>query len=492
MGGPRWKREVVPDHKFDFVDTRDFTDHGIMMRLRYFWIYISVLISFLVYMSNIYTAVTMITTQNWSNQIFQSCNTSTTSGCVVIPFSVGRWIFLGCVIFSFLLLAYESRKAKKIIASRDISYAYTNLIANNYYSIRSYDHFCFFHNINNSTKKTDDFAFFIFFTFKSWKRLLLADGPRQVINALTLYSFYLSHESQPGAWYDLNKYTQGDAITTGLLFSTGFTVIIFAISAIALLAAGILYIPLLCYIRGNLKEYCCHKVDKRIAEIVKRKNKERFAKAAALAKKEAAGDFTHLKNKKGELVHNPLPQPTLPNVTLDDLDDSASTYTKGPSPSVRTGESDYHNRDYKGAYGDYPPPALPYNQEYPFKGYGHFAQSVGTLPDDQLTNPYNEEEFGSQVQLTRVPSHAETAPPSRYAYGNGYSQPSNPVDYYHSSPGDGFVQQSHQYEHPYVVGDAGESTIDLAYADTSYYPPPTQPGEATAYWSSNDPHGRAM
>lgn len=31
----------------------------------------------------------------------------------------------------------------------------------------SYDHFCFFQHISESTKKKDDFAFFVFFTFKS-------------------------------------------------------------------------------------------------------------------------------------------------------------------------------------------------------------------------------------------------------------------------------------------------------------------------------------
>ena len=82
-------------------------------------------------------------------------------------------------------MAYEARKSKKIIASRDISYAFTNVMANHYYSLRkslsnfinnciihpirlgSYDHFCFFDHISNSTKKKDEFAFFIFFTFKS-------------------------------------------------------------------------------------------------------------------------------------------------------------------------------------------------------------------------------------------------------------------------------------------------------------------------------------
>ena len=42
-----------------------------------------------------------------------------------------------------------------------------------------------------------------------------------------------------------------------------FTVVIFAISAVCLLVAAVIYVPLLCTIQGNLKEYCCHKVDKR-------------------------------------------------------------------------------------------------------------------------------------------------------------------------------------------------------------------------------------
>ncbi len=41
-----------------------------------------------------------------------------------------------------LKLAYEGRKSKRIIASRDISYAFTNVMANNYYSLRM--SFCLF------------------------------------------------------------------------------------------------------------------------------------------------------------------------------------------------------------------------------------------------------------------------------------------------------------------------------------------------------------
>lgn len=46
---------------------------------------------------------------------------------------------------------------------------------------------------------------------------------------------------------------------------------------------------------SNLKEYVCHKVDKRIAELMKRKNRKRLAKEAEIARKEARGDYSHLK-----------------------------------------------------------------------------------------------------------------------------------------------------------------------------------------------------
>jgi hypothetical protein len=94
---------------------------------------------------------------------------------------------------------------------------------------------------------------------------LLADGPRQTINALTLYSFYLAKSSEPGPWWQISKYIQWDQtdmVTDILLVSIAFTVLIFIGSLLLLMIAAILYIPLLCYIRGNLKEYCCHKVDK--------------------------------------------------------------------------------------------------------------------------------------------------------------------------------------------------------------------------------------
>ena len=72
--------------------------------MKYLWLYVIVLKGFLVYISDIFTAITMLTTKSWSNAIFNSCPPNAHNGCVAIPFDVGRWLFLGCIIFSFLLV----------------------------------------------------------------------------------------------------------------------------------------------------------------------------------------------------------------------------------------------------------------------------------------------------------------------------------------------------------------------------------------------------
>lgn len=94
-----------------------------------------------------------------------------------------------------------------------------------------------------------------------WKRLLLADAPRQVINGLTLYSFGKAFNFTT----DVSKYIDGSVIRAIILVTMIFTVVIWIGSFILLLIAAFMYIPLLCYIQGNLKEYCCHKIDKRCA-----------------------------------------------------------------------------------------------------------------------------------------------------------------------------------------------------------------------------------
>ena len=175
-----------------------------------------------------------------------------------------------------------------------------------------------------------------------------------------------------------------------------FTVVVWIGSAILLLIAAVMYIPLLCYIQGNLKEYCCHKIDKRfvslsfrqiqsqgrcrIAELMKKKTRKRLAQEAARARKEAAGDFAHLKDKKGNLRERPMAQPTLPKINMDDDRKYSSTsdlsLRKDPAYFQSNGSLASHSHAY-------PPPVTGWNQN---------RYNIADIPPPQA--PYAGSDYG--------------------------------------------------------------------------------------------------
>jgi len=167
-----------------------------------------------------------------------------------------------------------------------------------------------------------------------------------------------------------------------------------------------------------------HHCLQRIDMIIKRRQKQRLADAAKLARKEAMGDFTHLKNKKGELIAKPAPQPTLPNLSVDDDFDDGSSY-KLPPPSTYTQDTYY----YSDSKADYPPmPA--YNQPYSTHqtpgDYGSYNPSLATLGQDdpyQQRPAYDEEAdnmaYIPTVPYTPQPYERKTPSPTQYSqYGN--------------------------------------------------------------------------
>jgi hypothetical protein len=122
-----------------------------------------------------------------------------------------------------------------------------------------------------------------------------------------------------------------------------------------------------------------------------------MVKAAELAKKEAAGDYSHLKNKKGELVAKPLPQPTLPNLSVDDyLSDASSVRTRGPAKQQFASQNDYYSLESKADY----PPMPAYNQPYSHHqapgGYPTYNPSAPSVVEDKLAY---DDDTGSTAHL---------------------------------------------------------------------------------------------
>ncbi|KAG0203944.1 hypothetical protein BGX28_003946 [Mortierella sp. GBA30] len=273
MAQPKWKTEVVPSHTFEFINIPDFHNDSFWAHIRYSWVWIMFLKAILVVCGDIWTCTVLIVSgSTWSISSIK----------LAIDISIARWIFTGCILLSFLLLAIEIKKANRVIKSQDVSYAVSNKIVSEFYCLQKYDYFCFIEKIRNSSKLHDKLSFFVFFQLKGWK-FLVVQAPRQVINIMTLVAFMGAVGFDIVNLGDLGQrfphLSSADLFTFCVMV---FTSLMFIGSVLATVAAVVLWIPLVAKVQGNLKEYVCHKMDKRIDTIIKKTIKERAKKQKVL------------------------------------------------------------------------------------------------------------------------------------------------------------------------------------------------------------------
>lgn len=312
-----------------------------------------------------------------------------------------------------------------------------------------------------------------------------------------------------------------------ILITMIFTVVVWAGSAVLLLIAAIMYIPLLCHIQGNLKEYCCHKIDKRfvapevsiqlelmarsmmnrIAEMMKKKTRKRLLQEAAKARKEAAGDYSHLKDKKGNLKQKPMAQPTLPKVDLYDeetrykRDNSYSDLSMRKDPLYFQSTTSLPGHAYPPTStgwgrpdGPQPQPSYGYEGSSEVGGYAGSVHSMDRLVQTPAENdPYSGNYLGkapsyrSQTSLNDVKSRpwessTEAAPPvptysspldSHPQYFTDYSNHSTPqqVQPRSRSPGPNDFGQSNggrRSPGPNAAYDAQGQYASQGYAEEEY------------------------
>ncbi|KAG4104168.1 hypothetical protein H8356DRAFT_980777 [Neocallimastix lanati (nom. inval.)] len=380
-----WKREEILDHSFSLINVNDYVNKSMTMRIKYLWIFFYVFKTILVYLFDLYLLYqsyetdkyqvakdqcedalrkTMTSYINYSWKVNKVCEITDSK---IVKDLVGNgkdkkgyifWLLLFSISITYLLSILEWQKAKKIIKSQDISFAYTNLVAYRYYCIKSYAYYCFFQLIQDHTKRSDDIAFFVFFTFKGWKSFMFADSPRRILN-LILFLVNLAVLTSTGKGFFESMLIKKESAIQ--LFTSSFILLSWIFTGIRLLIALIVYIPLLSIIQGNLKEYCCHKIDKRIGEIINSKTKQKIkaiqkvekAKIEAARKLGVNPNQLHLDGSvlKKDYDIEILPDPTLPNIDVD-LNDVGTVLS----------QDNYYNTPYNTPYNgtqqwNTPPPS---------------------------------------------------------------------------------------------------------------------------------------
>lgn len=187
---------------------------------------------------------------------------------------------------------------------------------------------------------------------KAWLRICFAEGPRQVVNALTLYSVMQlnlvpagEHAAKDGHTPIVQFFVNIQALADKnqeqavILFGMLFTLVVWVITVINLIIAIILYVVFLWHHvpsrDGGLKGYCRRKINERTEKIIKVRIDKALKKENAVRARQEKMD--------GKEVGR---QPTLPSLgdssteKLPEMPILSRTTTQGTLPAYMVGRPD--------------------------------------------------------------------------------------------------------------------------------------------------------
>ncbi len=296
----------------------DFKVHSCWTPFAYIYLWIMLIVSISIYAVDTFTAINLVVFDKWAGQIKPS-----------IPFNISRWIFAGCIILSFVFLAYRMLRAIRVVKQGGVAKSYLDPLAVRWQSIRmgkegrGFKRFLVFAELTKSRKGADYVALFAYFSFEAWMRIVFAEGPRQVVNALTLYSVMQlnlipegEHAAPKGKspvaqfFVNIGVMAGSDRLQAVILFGMLWTLFIWVLEAISLAVSVILYLLFLWHHipsgDGGLSGYCRKKINRRMERIVKVKVDKALKKENELqARRDALAARDGMTIKK---------QPTLPDL----------------------------------------------------------------------------------------------------------------------------------------------------------------------------------
>ncbi|KAJ3553966.1 hypothetical protein NPX13_g10745 [Xylaria arbuscula] len=288
FGTTRKAAEIQPEQQWDAISLRDFKSSSVFAYMAYGYLYFSIILSLAVYGVDIFTAVNLLAFNQWSSSIEPT---------QLLTFDQTKWIFAGTIIATFVNLAFEHLRAWRVMKRGSVAECYLDTLAVRLESVRvgkgqGWRRFLVFAELTKSKKGAEYVALFSYFSLQSWIRVLVCSGPRQAVNALTLYGVYTlnltptdasSFESTLGGFFDniralAAENTQQAVILSGMLF----TLVIWVFSFLFLLLGILFYVFFLWHYiprqDGGLHGYCERKVNKRLKGIVTKKINKALAK----------------------------------------------------------------------------------------------------------------------------------------------------------------------------------------------------------------------
>jgi hypothetical protein len=257
-----------------------------------------------------------------------------------VPFEVAKWIFAITIIISYVFLIYRGIRAIRVMRSGSVTECYLEPLAAIWQSMRltksgqGWRRFLVFAELTKSKKGANYIALFVYFQFKGALIIIVAQGPRIAINAMTLYAVMQAqiipggdHASEDRSGFEqffMNIKTMvetGNKQETVIYFTMLFSLVIWVIGALGVIFAALFYILFLWHYipraDNGLTNYCRRKLETRLARIVGKKMKKAIEKEDQKRKEE---ERRAIKKGKPDTIRS---KPTLP--TLGD-DDKASDF----------------------------------------------------------------------------------------------------------------------------------------------------------------------
>ena len=206
---------------------------------------------------------------------------------------------------------------------------------------RGYRRFLVFAELTKSKHGTEYIALFVHFAFEAWLRIIFAEGPRNAINAYTIFLLVKGWTDQDSPdknigdsgiqkfWAAALQYSN-NKFQTAVFFGMVFTIVIWVISFIGLVVAFILYIMFLWHHipkqDGGLRGYCKRKVDKSVSRIVSAKIKKALEKEQQGHRKDG--------KKRNALPEAPIDSKRQPTVPVLGDEESAILPPYGARPGT--------------------------------------------------------------------------------------------------------------------------------------------------------------
>ncbi|KAE8857748.1 hypothetical protein PTNB73_08996 [Pyrenophora teres f. teres] len=312
---------VTEEQKWDYITLSDFKSTSCLAPFSYAWLWVLVLISCAVYAADAFTAVNLLAFDKWTSQVKP-----------VVPFEIAKWIFAITIIISYVFLIYRWIRALRVMRMGSVTECYLEPLAAILQSMRitktgqGWRRFLVFAELTKSKKGANYVALFVYFQFKSALILIVAQGPRIALNAMTLYAV-MQAKIIPGGDHSAKDRSNFEQFFMNIkvMIDTGNKqeiVIYFTI-------IHLLPVALHSKADGSLTNYCRRKVETRLERIVGKKIKKAIERQNQQLKKEEERAI-----KNGEFDSSKS-RPTLPKLDGDD-DDRSTVFSMQRSDTMNT------------------------------------------------------------------------------------------------------------------------------------------------------------